>query len=298
MGMTSAQTFKIHFNKEHLDNFLKGIKRHEIFLVAGSIAYTTALTLAPFVLIVLSLSTLLSLGIKNKIAEQVTVFFGDKVGETIKSIIENASQHPKTSGLSAVIGFLVLAASASAIVTQLRLALDKINEYHEPKKTGLGYFIKEKFGSVGLILGLAFLSIASLFATTLLSVIYPHGNGFSVQLISNLVSLLLFTFLFTAIYRFIPSDHFSWKRCSLSGFVSAVFYLIGKSLIGLYLAKAGFASAYGAAGSLVLLLVWVYYSAITLLISYEFSINLVFSEDQKAKTEESMIQKAFPHADF
>lgn len=276
--MFNTKSIKSHFSKSHWKKFISGIGRHEIFLVAGSIAYTTALSLAPFVLIILALSSLLSLDMQSRFEAQISASFGESVGTTIKGIIENASSHPKMSGLSGIIGLLVMAVSASALVTQLKIALDKINEHRAPKKTGMAFFFKKKFGSIALVLGFAFLSIASLILTTVISFIYPSGGGLPLQITSLLVNFILFTLLFTAIYRFVPSDHYSWKRCGLSGAVSTIFYIIGKTLIGIYLGRAGFASSYGAAGSLILLLVWVYYTALTLLISYEFSINLVLRE--------------------
>lgn len=276
--MIDVKSIKSHFSKSHLKKFISGIGRHEIFLVAGSIAYTTALSLAPFVLIILSLSSLLSLDMQSRFAAQVSASFGESVGATIKGIIENAGRHPNLSGLSGIIGLLVMAVSASALVTQLKIALDKINEHKASKKTGITFFLKKKFGSIALVLGFAFMSIASLILTTMISVVYPSGGGLPLQLASLLVNFILFSLLFTAIYRFVPSDHYSWKRCGLSGAVSTVFFIIGKTLIGMYLGRAGFASSYGAAGSLIILLVWVYYTALTLLISYEFSINLVLSE--------------------
>jgi membrane protein len=204
----------------------------------------------------------------------------------VKAVMDNADKNPKMSGISGIIGFVVIAVSASAIFAQLRNALNKVNEHKPgPKQSGLMAFLKERFLSVGLVLGFAFLSIVSLLFTTFIAVAVPSGEGMLWHAISTGINLLLFTGLFTAIYRFVPSDRMRWKRCLISGAVSAVFYLIGKTLIGIYLGKAGFESSYGAAGSLVVFLAWVFYTALTLLISYEFTKNLVLPLRQQEKRE-------------
>ncbi|RYZ86121.1 MAG: hypothetical protein EOP06_15085, partial [Proteobacteria bacterium] len=115
----------------------------------------------------------------------------------------------------------------------------------------------------------------SLMATTVLAVAFDGSEGVLWQVVSFVITFAAFAVLFAAIYRFVPSDKLSWRRCAVSGFVSAIFYVIGKTLIGLYLGKAGLESSYGAAGSLVVFLAWVYYTALTILVSYEFTSNFL-----------------------
>lgn len=265
--------------KKKFTTFAEDIDKHEVFLVAGSIAYTTALALAPFMLILLSIASLLGPELQAKIFTEISHAMGHQAGATVLEIVKNAHDRPAVSGISGVIGFIILTISASAIFTQLKIALDKINEYEAPKSaSGFMSFVKDKFLSFGLVFGFIFLSIVSLMLSTLIAALYPGGEGFIWEAVSFVVSFLMFATLFSCIYRFIPSGTMDWKRCRVSGVVSAVFYLIGKSLIGMYLGKAGVESSYGAAGSLVVFLAWVYYTALTLLISYEFSTNLVLDD--------------------
>jgi membrane protein len=252
------------------------IGKHEIFLLAGSLAYTTALSIAPFVVILLSVASILSDSLQARLVKELTNVAGPKAGETIQGIIENADRNPTLSGVSGILGFLVLAISASAIFAQLRISLDKINEHQEkPESSGLVLFLKDRFLSVGLVFGFAFLTVASLMLTTLLAVFFQGTEGLFWQAINFVVTFATFAVLFAAIYRFVPSDTHSWRRCAISGVVSAIFYSVGKALIGYYLANAGLESSYGAAGSLVVFLAWVFYTTLTLLISYEFTNNLL-----------------------
>ena len=256
--------------------FFTKVDKHEVFIMASSLAYTTALALAPFILIILSLLSWLRLGWEDKIFSLLIDSVGVEASVTIQSVIENAQKHPRLSGISGAIGFLVLCISASAIFSQLRVALDKINEHVFPESTiGVWAFLKDRLLSLGLVFAFAFLSIVSLLVSAVIALFYPNDEGFILSWISLLFNFLLFSGLFTTIYRFIPSQHLSWKKCFVSGVVSTIFYMIRKKIISLYLGNIGIASSYGAAGSLVVFLAWVYYTSITLLMSYELSIHFL-----------------------
>lgn len=270
--------------KKHLKKFIDDVDRHDIFTLSGSLAYTTALALAPFVLILLSIASILTPDIQDKIYLQLASSIGEKAGQTVIDIVQNAKKNSSFSGISGIIGFVILVISASAIFIQLKVALNKINDHDTSKdKSGFWVFIKDRFLSMGLVFGFAFLSIVSLIASTAISVVFQGTEGIFWQGVSLLVNLIIFSVLFTAIFKVIPSDKLDWRRCRISGIVSAIFYLIGKNLISLYLAHAGLESSYGAAGSLVAFLVWVYYSSLTLLISYEFTRNMVLYQDVQDK---------------
>jgi len=266
--------------KSRLANAVSNANKHDIFVMASSLAYTTALALAPFLLITLSFASLLSPDLQQNIYEGLTTAVGEKIAGTILAMIESADKNPKLSGISGLIGVAVLVISASAIFSNLKIALDKINEHAFAKgKGGFWIFVKGKLFSMGLVLGFAFLSVASLVFTMVIAIIYPDGMGFLWGLVSFAVNFSVFALVFSAIYRFVPTDKASYKSCIISGVISTVFYLVGKRIIGLYLGNAGLESSYGAAGSLIVLLVWVYYTAITLLFSYEFTRDVVLKKD-------------------
>lgn len=266
--------------KTRLSNAVSNASKHDIFVMASSLAYTTALALAPFLLITLSFASLLSPDLQQNIYEGLTTAVGEKIAGTILAMIESADSNPKLSGISGVIGVIVLAISASAIFSNLKIALDKINEHAFAKdRSGFWIFIKGKLFSMGLVFGFAFLSVASLVFTMVIAIIYPEGMGFFWGLVSFAVNFSLFALVFSAIYRFVPTDKATYKSCIISGVISTIFYLIGKRVIGLYLGNAGLESSYGAAGSLIVLLVWVYYTALTLLFSYEFTRDVILKKD-------------------
>lgn len=271
--------------KQHLGNFADAIDKHEIFTLAGSLAYTTALAIAPFLLILLSVASLLGPDMQEKLYTNLASSIGEKAGQAIIDIVQNTRKNSEYSGWSGLIGFVILVISASAIFAQLRVALDKINEHKiDTSRSGIWLFVRDRFLSMGLVFGFAFLSIVSLMISTTIAVVFPGGEGVFWEVISILINFVIFSLLFMAIYRVIPTDKLDWRRCRISGMVSAIFYLIGKNLISLYLAHAGIESSYGAAGSLVAFLAWVYYTALTLLVSYEFTKNMVlYQSEEKQK---------------
>ncbi|MFN3454386.1 MAG: YihY/virulence factor BrkB family protein [Pseudobdellovibrio sp.] len=276
----SKGSFSFSCLGERFKILFQNLSDHDIFILAGSFAYTTALALSPFLVIVLSLLVVLGPSSQQAIIEQLSSLIGQDGGEAIKMIAENAEKNSKFSGVSGFISFLIILISASAIFTQMNDAFDRINETKaDEKESGLKVFLKEKVFSVGLVLGFTFLMIVSLFVTASLSLAFTsYEKTILLTILSIFLNIIIFSILFTCMFRFIPTEKMPWSRCLISGFSATIFFLIGKNLIGLYLGKSAVGSSYGAAGSLVVLLVWLYYTALTLFISFEFTKTFVLSE--------------------
>lgn len=260
----------------------RDIVRHEIFLHAGSLAYTTALALAPFLIILLSVAALLGQDFQNQIYAQLKHLLGQQAGGAVEVVVEHADTSRRISGLSGALGFLVLAVSASAIFSQLRAALDKIDAYDGAREPGgVGAFVRERFMLVGLVFGFVFLSITSLAVTTAITFFLRGQREIGWEVASTVVNFAVFCALFTAIFRFVPSARHRWRRCLISGVSGTTFFLVGKWAIGFYLGRASVGSAYGAAGTLIVFLVWVYYTTSTLLISYEFTRTMILDVSER-----------------
>lgn len=261
--------------KTGLANFTSAIGRHRILTLAGSLAYTTALALAPFVLIILAFASLLGQKFQNQMYSQLTSLLGGEAGDAVKIVVENADNNQSLTTISGIVGLVILAVSASAVFAGLRSALDIINETPEdPRSSGVWGFFREKFLSMGLVFGFVFLAITSLAVTALLSNAFAGSEKLLWSAISFIANVCLFASLFTCMFRFIPTEKLSWRGALTAGLCATAFFLIGKTLIGIYLGNAAVGSAYGAAGTFVVFLVWVYYTTATLLISYEFATNV------------------------
>jgi len=256
--------------------FIARISQHELLILSASLAYTTALALAPFLIIVLAILTFLPLDLRHQLVHQLATLLGSEAGDALTMIITEAKKESHLTGFAGALSALVLAVSASAIFRQIRIALDKVQEHKTnlSQPSGWKTFLTQEVFSIGLVFGFIFLLITSLVITTAIAATFRGSTGLLWQFISLFTNLVLFSTLFTAIFHFIPTDKLPWRRAWGAGLVATAFFLVGKQAIGFYLGRSAVGSAYGAAGSFVVLLVWLYYTAITLLLSYEFLLSI------------------------
>ena len=200
---------------------------------------------------------------------------GKQAADVLQTAIASASD--KSSGIWAtIVGVGTLLLTASGMFGEMQTALNKIWKA-DPKASGVGRLLRARAASLGLVAALGFLLIVSLVVSTAitafgdhLNAVLPFGN-LIISLINFLVSLALLSLLFAAIYKVLPDTSIRWRDVVLGGVVTAVLFTIGKSLIGWYLGSSAIASSYGAAGGLILLLFWIYYSAQIFLFGAEFT---------------------------
>ncbi|MFJ1257968.1 YihY/virulence factor BrkB family protein [Cupriavidus sp. CuC1] len=247
--------------------------------MGAAIAYYTVFSIAPLLLIVISVAGVVygEDAARGAVAAQLQGLLGIAGAQAVESMLLAVSE-PRASTLTALLGFVALLAGATTVFAELQSALDRIWRVPERQKyTGIWQLLRARVLSFGMILGIGFLLIVSLLASAgvaaLGNVWWPlFGEVEAVaHAVDFLVSLALVTTVFAMIYKVMPRARVHWRDVWLGAFVTAVFFAIGKVLIGLYIGKSGVANAYGAAGSLVVLLLWVYYSAQLFLLGAEFT---------------------------
>jgi membrane protein len=232
---------------------------------------------------------------------------GPDVSPAIQILV--TSPHKPVSGLiAAVFGAITLFFGASAVLTELRDALNAI--WHVPVNRNSTHFAnllrvaKERVYSFAMILGLGMLLLVSLVLNTWLGAMERFfgwrmlASGYFLHLTAFLISFLVITFVFAAVYKLIPNVRLNWSEVAVGGVVTALLFIIGKQLITLYMGRTNLGSAYGAAGSLVIVLVWVYYSAQVFFFGAEFT--KVYSEtfgSQKSTTDSQnkLCESPSPH---
>lgn len=266
--------FKALTSQEFLD---KVIDRDKVFDLSASLSYYTALSIAP--LLVLTLTSLSFLGgdFKTEFIHQVHDLVGGQAADTITTIAENADQAPGVRDMASIIGTLTLLFSAGLIFGQLRSSLNTIFEVPSATANASNNslfhtsldFVKQKILNMGMVLTFVFISLVSLLISSLISLIFTGTAAFVGQIANLVSSLVIFGALFSGIYYFLPEVRISRKVAVTAGIVTAFLFSIGKSLIGYYLGKSAIVSLYGAAGSLIVLLMWVYYSSLIIFISAE-----------------------------
>ncbi|MCY0853298.1 YihY/virulence factor BrkB family protein [Cupriavidus sp. D39] len=247
--------------------------------MGAAIAYYTVFSIAPLLLIVISVAGVVygADAARGAVAAQLQDLLGTDGAQAVEAMLLAVSE-PRASTLTALLGFVALLVGATTVFAELQSALDRIWRVPERQKyAGLWELLRARVLSFGMILGIGFLLIVSLLASAgvaaLGGVWWPlFGEVEAIaHAVDFLVSLALVTTVFAMIYKVMPRARVHWRDVWLGAFVTSVLFAIGKVLIGLYIGKSGVANAYGAAGSLVVLLLWVYYSAQIFLLGAEFT---------------------------
>lgn len=241
--------------------FISGFMEHDLLTLAAALAFYTALALAPLLLITLSVVGLLGEASKNTLMIQIQSLMGEQASVALNSIIESANNNPKTGSAAGLIGILALLFSASGVFAQLQSSLNVIWHATGKASSGAWSWMRKRLLSMGLVLTLGFLALVSLLISSVLAFLFTQ-KGLVWQGINFFVSGLIFSALFALIFKYLPDAKMTWRSAWFGAVITAILFMVGKSLIGVYLGKSAVGSAYGAAGSLIVLLAWVYYSSI------------------------------------
>ncbi len=254
-----------------IKELISGISEHNLFLLSSSISYYSALALAPFVLILLGVASLLGQNLQDKIIEQVRLTFTPEVGKTIALIFANVNEGVNIGSISGFIGLLVLISTSSLVFLQLRYSLDVIQgEYNPHLKRSNWDIIKERIFSMVVVIATAILFLVSL---TLKTVSEYFLKSFPEEAVV-VINFSLYLLMFIGIHYFSPSKRPKFIDSFKTALLSSIFFIIGNGLIGLYLKQVAADSIYGAAGTLLVFLVWAYYSAFTFFLSAEVFLYL------------------------
>ena len=247
--------------------------------MGAAIAYYTVFSIAPLLLLVIAVAGLIfgRDAVQGEIVGQVTGLVGKEGAVAIEGLLKSTSE-PAKSALATIVSVAMLVLGATTVFAEIQNALDRI--WHVPAKKkpgGIWGFLRTRLLSLGLVLSLGFLLLVSLVVSAAVAAIGAMwGNYFAgwetlLHIINVAVSLTLGTVLFGMIYKLLPRTPIAWRDVWVGAAVTAVLFEIGKIGIGLYLGKSGVTSGFGAAVSLAVLLIWVYYSAQIFLLGAEFT---------------------------
>ena len=247
--------------------------------MGASLAYYTVFSLAPLLLIVIAVAGLVfgAEAARGEILVQLRGMMGEEAAKAIQGLLESASK-PGESLMATLIGLVILLVGATTVFAELQDTLDHIWRAPErDKSSGVWGLLRARFLSFGMILGIGFLMIVSLVLSSVLAALGkvwdPVFQGWAVaaQVLNFVLGFALTTAVFAMIYKIMPRVQIRWRDVWVGAAVTSLLFTIGKSLIGLYIGKTGVASGFGAAGSLVVILVWVYYSSQIFLLGAEFT---------------------------
>jgi membrane protein len=243
----------------------------------ASISFYTVTSMGPVLFIVVAIAGLVfgEDAARGAVSEQLSALMGKETADLVQRVLRSASG--KSTGIIAtVIGVITLLVTASGVFGEMQSALNTIWKA-ESHGTTISRLVRARAASLGLVAALGFLLLVSLVASALISALADYIDAWLpfgalvLQLLHFLISFALISVLFAAIYKVLPDAKLTWRDVLIGAVVTALLFNLGKFLIGLYLAHSALASSYGAAGAVIVIMMWVYYSAQIFLLGAEFT---------------------------
>jgi membrane protein len=247
--------------------------------MGAAISYYTLFSIAPLLVIVIGIAGIVfgAEAAQGAIVAQLSGLIGEEGAVAVQGLLESASK-PGHGIVATIVGVITLVIGATTVFGELQSALDRVWEVPAAKKTGgIWSLLRQRLLSLGMVLVFGLLMLVSLVLSAALAALGKWWGGFFdgweavLHVVNFVVSFAIVTALFAAIYKMMPRAKIAWTDVWIGAVVTALLFTIGKFLIGLYLGKSGVTSAFGAAGSMVVLLIWVYYSAQIFLLGAEFT---------------------------
>lgn len=259
---------------------------HRASSKGAALALYTLFSLAPMLILVVAIAGFFfgEDTVRDLLLQQMSGLMGAQGGEAVRTILAGA-QREDAGLIAGLVSVGLVLISATSAFAELKDSLDELWEVPPSQESGIWAFIRQRILSFGLILVIALMLLITLSVSTALAAmesIWPGGEGSPLKMvsvmISHLVSFAIVTGLFAVIFKYLPATKIAWKDVLVGALITAVLFIVGKTLIGLYVATADISSAYGAAGSVVILIIWVYYSAQIFfygsLVTHEYAMKL------------------------
>ncbi len=251
---------------------------HNALRFSAALAYYSIFSIAPLLVIAVSVAGLV-LGeeaVRGQLGQQLQSYLGAQAAQGVEAMVKSAAK-PSDGWTGAVVGFATLLLGASGVFGQLKDALNTIWEVKGKRANGFLSFIRDRLLSFGMVLVIGFLLLMSLGLTAILAAFsgwVEHVIGLPLVvggIVASLVSFGMITLLFAFIFKVLPDAQVEWRDVWIGAAVTALLFEVGKLGLGVYLGRESTASSFGAAGSLVIVLLWVYYASCILLFGAEFT---------------------------
>lgn len=241
---------------------------------SAALSYYTALSFAPLVLLLLTVLGWYDTRAQALLVQEISALVGPQAGELADLVIDSAQESGSTD--VGWFGLVALLFSAAAVFGQLQDALNRVWSVEAKPSLGLLSWLVTRIVSMGMVVGVVFLLTVSLAVSTALSFLQKAsvdliGEAWVWEILANLVSLALLATLFAAMFRVLPDVRLRWRDVWLGAGATAALFVVGKWAVGFYLGQRSIGSAYGAAGALLVLLVWVYYASVIFLLGAEIT---------------------------
>jgi membrane protein len=238
--------------------------------LAAALAFYAALSMAPLLLILVAVTSLLGPNVQKQMVQQIQDLVGTQAGGVIGQIVERGGQQRSAGWFSAAVGFVVLLFSATGAFGQMQHSLNRIWEVR-PKATSVWLWLRKRILSLLLILGIGLILLVSLGLSAAINLVFAGTGGYFWQIVNGVGMLVIYVLLFALIYKLLPDVQIAWRDVWIGSLLTGILFETGRFLIGLYLGRSSVGSPYGAAGSLIVVLLWIYYESVIFFFGVEFT---------------------------
>lgn len=269
-GLSILQTYEL--GREAIADWLDDRSPRK----AAALAFYTLFSLAPILIIAINVAAIAfgEEAARGEVVDQISGLVGESGALAVQALIDDAAKS-QGGGLATLIGLVTLLVGATSAFAELKDGLDQIWRVPPERTSGFRYLVRQRLLSFGLILTVGFLLLVSLvFSAALEAFSRYFGASLApalLELVNSLLSFVLVVALFASIYKLLPSVRIAWRDVLAGAIVTSLLFTAGKYLIGLYLGGSAIASSYGAAGSIIIVMMWVYFSAMIFLLGAEFT---------------------------
>lgn len=263
----------VHLIREAARDFV----HDEVMTWSASIAFYAALSLPPVLLILIWIGGLLSEDARARVLEQIVLFTGEQAGAAVRAVLENAAGGGLGSPWAGTLGLVLFAFTATTVFAQLQIALNRVWNVRAQPRSAVWSWLRKRLLSLAMVFGVALLLLASLLLDAAAGLLaragveeLPLGN-LMLGVTDDGITLVVFVLLFAVLFKVLPDVEIAWRDVWIGAAITGTLVLAGKLLLGLYLSRLALVSAYGAAGSLLALLVWIYYTSLVALFGAELT---------------------------
>lgn len=255
-------------------------RRDDALTLGAALAYYTTFSLAPLLVVVIAIAGMVfgREAVEGRLVGEIQGLVGRQGAEAVQTMIAHAGRHEDAGLVAALLAVLATLFGATGVFAQLQASLDRIWNVPPPERAvGIRAMLKVRALSFGMVLAVGFLLVVSLVLSAALAALDDFAGGVLpvlqplLQALNFALSFALVTLLFALIFKVLPDVDVAWRDVWTGAALTALLFTVGKFLIGLYIGESGVASTYGAAGSLVVVLLWVFYSAQILFFGAEFT---------------------------
>ena len=280
-----------------LKNAFTEFQDDNVVKLSASLAYYTVFAIGPLLLVILSLTGLFfeKEAISGSMYVQMRSLMGESGATYIMEIIQTL-QEQKTAARYSFLGFIILAFGATSVFADIQDSINYIWSIRAKPKRGWLKFIKNRLLSFSIIVGIGFVLITSLMINSIadllterLSRIFNYESVFVFKTVNTIILFFIVSFMFSVIYRVLPDAKISWKDSKIGARFTAFMFILGKFLIGYYLGSSNMSNTYGAAAAIIIILTWVYYTAIILYFGAEFTKVYAWKYGQGIKPYENSV---------